>query len=378
MKRFHYSIKNLGGKTGEIAIRGVIGISNKDEEWMGMTFEGEGGTVKEFEQELKALGEIDQLNIYISSEGGLVSDGMAIHTILQRHSAKKTCFIDGYAYSIASVIPMACDEVRMPSNALMMIHNAEHGVHGDYRVMERAAEQSKAHNKAIRNAYAAKSGRDEKEFIGLMDAETYLDGPAAKALGLVDVVTDEVALSNLVCSKRFRDSAHFARQPARFAALFDTPPPPTPSAHSPSKPMTKLITALAALSGISIAENASEDEALAAIQAFKPAAKNIVIDFESDDVKAAFNKRIAEATAADKAKITALEGEITNLKALITNGAASAAGGNPAVSAASKPTSQMTIAEQYAAITDAAERTRFYNKHREELRKPSNLFQAAA
>ncbi len=329
MKRFHYSIKNLGGKTGEIAIRGVIGISNKDEEWMGMTFEGQGGTVKEFEQELKALGEIDQLNLYISSEGGLVSDGLAIHAILQRHSAKKTCYIDGYAYSIASVIPMACDEVRMPSNALMMIHNASTWADGDYREFERQVDALKAHNKAIRNAYAAKSGRDEKEFIGLMDAETYLDGPAAKALGLVDVVTDEVALSNLVCSKRFRDSAQFSRQPARFAALFDTPPPPTPSAHSPSKPMTKLITALAAIHGITIGENASEDEALAAIQNHKPSPKNVVIDFEDADVKAAFTARITDATKDHVAKITTLESEITNLKALITNGAAGAAGGNP-------------------------------------------------
>lgn len=329
MKRFHYQIKNLGNATGEIRIRGVIGISNKDEECMGMSFEGEGGTVKEFESELRALGDISQLNLYISSEGGYVSDGLAIHSILKRHTAKKTCFVDGYAYSIASLIVTSCEEVRMPANALLMIHNAEHGVHGDYRVMERAAEQSKAHNKAIRNAYAAKSGRDEKEFIGLMDAETYLDGHAAKALGLVDVVTDEVALSNLVCSPAFRSSAQFAKQPARFAALFDTAPPPSPSRTSPT-PM-KALLALASFVGITVKGDETEDQLAAAVAAHKPAPKNVVIDFEDEAVKTAFTARITEATKDDKSKITALETELARISALLKNGAAGAAGGNAPV-----------------------------------------------
>lgn len=326
MKRFQYQIKNLGNQTGEVRIRGVIGISNKDEEWVGMTFEGQGGTVKEFDTELRALGELTKLNLYISSEGGLVSDGLAIHNILKRHTAQKTCFVDGYAYSIASVITTACDEVRMPSNALLMIHNASSFTGGDYREFERQAEALKAHNKAIRNAYAAKSGRDEKEFIGLMDAETYLDGPAAKALGLVDVVTDDIALSNLVCSPAFRNSPQFTRQPARFAALFDTPPPPSPSRHiTPMKPLIALASAL----GITLPDNCTEDQAITAFKAYKAPEKNVVIDFEDTAVKAAFTKAITDATKADKDLITALQTDLNSFKALLANGAIGAAGGNP-------------------------------------------------
>jgi len=359
MKRFQYQIKNLGNSTGEIRIRGVIGISNKDEEWMGMTFEGQGGTVKEFETELRALGEVTNLHLYISSEGGLVSDGLAIHNILKRHSAQKTCFVDGYAYSIASVITTACDEVRMPSNALLMIHNASTFTGGDYREFERQAEALKAHNKAIRNAYAAKSGRDEKEFIGLMDAETYLDGPAAKALGLVDVVTDEVALSNLVCSPAFRNSAQFTRQPARFAALFDTPPPPTPSAQpTSSTDSMKPLIALASALGISLPENCTEDQAIAAFKAHKAPEKNVVIDFEDAAVKAAFDKRITEATKADKDSLTALQTELTNLKALMANGAAGAAGGGAPAPAASAKT-ENTMARSAFNKLPHAERNAF-------------------
>jgi len=36
------------------------------------------------------------------------------------------------------------------------------------------------------------------------------------------------------------------------------------------------------------------------------------------------------------------------------------------------------VQEQYAAITDPAERTRFYNKHKGELKKPSAYFNQSA
>lgn len=94
--------------------------------------------------------------------------------------------------------------------------------------------------------------------------------------------------------------------------------------------MIKLITALSALAGVSIAENATEDEALAAIKAHKPQSPHVVIDFEDTAVKAAFAKAITDATKADKDSLTALQTELTSIKALMANGAAGAAGGGAA------------------------------------------------
>jgi len=337
MSRSWLQIKNIGPKEGELRIRGIIGYSNQSgEDWFG-PYEGEGGTVKEIEEELRALGPIETLNVYISSEGGLVSTGLAINSILARHSAKKIVHIDGYAYSIATVIAMAGDEIRMPANALMMIHNARTYAVGDYRDMEREAEALKAHDIAIRRAYAAKSGRDEKEFAALMDATTFMDGPTAKSLGLVDVVTSEMKLSNLSVSDRFRASADFAKMPARWSALFDTPPPSSPTASlTSSKPNMKPIIALAAALGITLPENCTEDQAVEAFKAHKPQSpgKNVVIDFEDAAVKAAFDARITEVTKADKDQITALKADLAKIQNLLTNGPAAAAGGNPPVQGA--------------------------------------------
>lgn len=365
----------MGESSGEIRIRGVVGVSKKSgEDWFG-EYEGEGGTVKEFEADLQALGEVQTLNLYISSEGGYVPAGLAIHSILARHPAKKIVHIDGYAYSIASFIATVGDEVRMPSNALFMIHNASTWSEGDYRDMERTAEALKQHNSVIRKAYAAKSKRDEKEFAALMDATTYMDGETAKALGLVDVVTDEMKLKNCEVSQRFRNSAEFAKMPARWAPFFDISPPATPSASSPplTSPM-KAILALAKALGIALADDATEDQAAAAFAAYKPKEQNAVLNLDDEETKKLLGTAVSNALPAAvkplEDKITALETENGKLRALITNGAAGAAGGNPPAHVPSgggnkSKDEQITdLQQQAAACADSVERGRIIQQIR--------------
>ena len=88
------------------------------------TWYGDEITPKQFKDDLDSLGDIENLNIYINSGGGDVFAGQAIYTMLKRHKAFKTVYIDGLAASIASVIAMAGDKIIMPKNAIMMIHNA--------------------------------------------------------------------------------------------------------------------------------------------------------------------------------------------------------------------------------------------------------------
>lgn len=331
-----------------------------------------GISAKDFLGQLKNIPAGRPLTLSLHSPGGEVFDGLAIYHALKARGNVHVR-IEGLAASMASVIAMAGTRIEMPRNAYLMIHNPSGFAMGDAADMRQLADLLDKLKGSLIAAYRDRTKKSDEDLTAMMDAETWLTGEEAVAQGFADEVTDAVALS----ASAFKTSRITAQLTHRPAALFDTPAPPTPSAQSPSKPMTKLITALAAINGITIGENASEDEALAAIQAYKPSPKNVVIDFESDEVKNAFNKRIAEATAGDKQTIANLQTELGSLKSLITNGAAAAAGGTTPIHN-SKPKEQMSIAEQYAAITDAAERTRFYNKHRDELRKPSNLFQAAA
>lgn len=141
-----------------------------------------------FREELAAHPNVMQINIYINSYGGSVFEGTAIYNQLKRHPARKTVYVDGFACSIASVIAMAGDEVVMPRNTLMMIHNMWMGAVGNAAELRKAADDLDTINAAGRQAYLAKAGDrlDEAALTAMMDAETWLTAEQCIQYGLAD------------------------------------------------------------------------------------------------------------------------------------------------------------------------------------------------
>ena len=91
---------------------------------IGESFWAESVSAADFVRELGAL-DAEELHVRINSYGGSVPDGIAIHNALRRKAAegrKVITHIDGVAYSIASLIAMSGDEIRMAENAMLMIH----------------------------------------------------------------------------------------------------------------------------------------------------------------------------------------------------------------------------------------------------------------
>ncbi len=145
-----------------------------------------------FRAALEKIPELAQINIYINSYGGSVFEGTAIYNQLRRHPAHKTVYVDGFACSIASVIAMAGDEVVMPRNTLMMIHNMWMGAVGNAAELRKAADDLDTINAAGRGAYLAKAGEKltEEKLTELMEAETWLTAEQCIALGLADRYAD--------------------------------------------------------------------------------------------------------------------------------------------------------------------------------------------
>lgn len=145
-----------------------------------------------FKEELEKHSGVTQINIYINSRGGSVFEGTAIYNQLRRHPAHKTVYIDGFACSIASVIAMAGDEIVMPKNAMMMIHNMWMVAMGNPRELRKAADDLEVINEAGRQAYLVKAGDklDETELVAMMDAETWLTAESCLRLGLADRYAD--------------------------------------------------------------------------------------------------------------------------------------------------------------------------------------------
>ena len=152
----------------------------------------EGNSAEKFRKALEEHADAKQINIYINSYGGSVFEGTAIYNQLRRHSAHKTVYVDGFACSIASVIAMAGDEIVMPRNTMMMIHNMWMCACGNAAELRKAADDLDTINAAGRQAYLAKAGDklDEAKLTELMDAETWLTAEQCIELGLADRYAD--------------------------------------------------------------------------------------------------------------------------------------------------------------------------------------------
>jgi ATP-dependent Clp endopeptidase proteolytic subunit ClpP len=180
---------------------------------------GFGGiTAAAFRDILQAAEGAKEINLRISSPGGDVFDGIAIYNMLARHPAKVTVTVDGVAASIASLIAMVGQQIRMPGNAMMMVHNPAGLVLGeaiDLREMADALDKMKA---AMVATYAKKTGLKADELGRLLDAETWMTAAEAKAKGFADVVLPPVAAT---AKARAFDLSRFANAPPALKANVD-------------------------------------------------------------------------------------------------------------------------------------------------------------
>lgn len=148
-----------------------------------------------FRELLSEYPNAEEIEVYINSLGGDVVEGTAIYNQLKRHPAHKTVYVDGFAASIASVIAMAGDEVVMPANTLMMVHNMSWGIYGNPAQLRKAADDLEVINDTGREAYLMKAGDklSRERLIEMMDAETWLPARECVELGLADRIADEAA-----------------------------------------------------------------------------------------------------------------------------------------------------------------------------------------
>lgn len=166
-----------GSDEAEILIYDQIGAS-----WF-----GDGVTAKQF---VKDLAKIDAtlLTVRINSGGGDVFDGLAIYNALRRHDAAVVTEIDGLAASIASIIALAGEEVRMADNAFFMIHDPSGMEWGTAEDMRKMADLLDKVGGSLVNVYAEKTGKASDELLDWMHAETWFDAEEAVEAGFVDSV----------------------------------------------------------------------------------------------------------------------------------------------------------------------------------------------
>lgn len=168
---------DAGGSEAEILIYGDIGGSWWDD----------GITGESITNQIASL-DVDTINVRVNSGGGLVFEGLAIYQALARHDAKIVMHVDSIAASIASVIVMAGDEIRISEGANLMIHKPWSGVMGDADAMRKEADILDQLQEGLINIYVARTGAKRTELEAWVNSETWFLGQQAVDAGFADVM----------------------------------------------------------------------------------------------------------------------------------------------------------------------------------------------
>jgi len=177
LKPGHVRINQLADNETEVLIYGDIGGGWWDE---GITGESISNQIANLD--------VDTIHVRINSGGGLVFEGLAIYQALARHDAKIVVHIDSIAASIASVIAMAGDEIRISEGANLMIHKPWSGMWGDADAFRKEADVLDQLQAGLVNIYEARTDAKRADIEAWVNAETWFLGQSAVDAGFADVV----------------------------------------------------------------------------------------------------------------------------------------------------------------------------------------------
>lgn len=135
------------------------------------------------------------INLTISSGGGSVTEGMGIADLVANYPEETTATGIGLVASIATVVLLAADNVKMTENAFMMIHRPWSYTMGNADELEATAELLDKMEAKLLDIYTAsvikRKGEQKnlKEIItNMMAAETWLTAQEALEFGFIDEI----------------------------------------------------------------------------------------------------------------------------------------------------------------------------------------------
>lgn len=176
------ALSTTSGGEAELLIYGPIG----DYFW------GEGVTAASVVEQLAGT-TASVINVRINSDGGVVTDGLAIYNALKQHPATINVTVDGVAASIASLIAMAGSSRRMHENTMLMLHGPQGGGWGFAGDLRERADQIDVYGRQMLVTYSGRAKNAADIETMLTDRKDHwLTASEALALGLVSEVIPDV------------------------------------------------------------------------------------------------------------------------------------------------------------------------------------------
>jgi ATP-dependent Clp endopeptidase proteolytic subunit ClpP len=137
------------------------------------------------------------LDVDLNSEGGAITEGIAIYHALRKHDGKVTVRVTGLAASMGSVILQAGDHRVISQGAYVMIHNPSLATAGESSDLRRGADLLEKMGEDLLDIYESRTGLARDKIQKMMNEETWLNATEAKALGFVDEIEESEACIEL-------------------------------------------------------------------------------------------------------------------------------------------------------------------------------------
>lgn len=158
-------------------------------DWWTWEYKESETSAKYFKKALENVSESDTIELHINSYGGSVKEGVAIYNLLKQKKCKEiVAYVDGFAYSIASVILQAADRRIMGLGTSLLIHNMWLSIAGNADDLRKAADDLDVLMESNRQIYLERANVTEEELINMMNKETYLTPEKAVEMGFADEV----------------------------------------------------------------------------------------------------------------------------------------------------------------------------------------------
>ena len=163
-QKAHYSLRQeAGSNVHKLYIYDDV-TKYGDFDWWTWNYSESETSAQHFRKVLEEIPETDVIEVHINSNGGDVGEGVAIYNLLKQKKCKElVAYVDGFAWSVASVILQAADRRVMGLGTSLLIHNMWTTVSGNADQLRKAADDLDTLMEGNRKIYMERVNITEEE-----------------------------------------------------------------------------------------------------------------------------------------------------------------------------------------------------------------------
>ena len=198
-----WNMASVSDDEGEITLYGDVVSQQPVDWWTGEPEPGLFITPEGFMEDLAAVKNKKHITVKLNSCGGDLYTGIAIHNALKALSGEVNVVVEGIAASAASVIMCAGDTVTVYPGSLVMIHGVSVML-WDYlniQDMKQLIKGMDASERAVAEIYNAKTGIETDTLRSMMTKETWLTGREALEKGFANTLKEDGSGPEMSLSK---------------------------------------------------------------------------------------------------------------------------------------------------------------------------------